>query len=109
MVSSRPGSISAAIRLRRDADSYECSRPGRALDRERSANLGRTAAHRVETEMTGMPGGGVEPSSVVANLEDDLALLSLDSNLRRARPGVLVDIGERFPRDREQLRLHVLG
>ena len=59
--------------------------------------------------MTGMSGGWVEAPPVVADLEDHLALLSLDPNARRARPGVLVDIRERFPPDGEQLGFNELG
>ena len=60
MVSSRRGCISGAIRFRRDPDSYDCPRPRCARDREPPADLGRTAAHRLQAEVTGMSGGWVE-------------------------------------------------
>jgi hypothetical protein len=48
-----------------------------------------------------MPGGRVEARPVVADLQDDLALLSLDANVRRAGRGVLLDVRERFAPDGE--------
>src|SRR5215217_4724188 len=56
-----------------------------------------------------MPNGRVEAPPVVADLQDDLALLSLDANVRRARPGMLLDIRERFAPDGEQLAFSELG
>ena len=45
---------------------------GRALDREAAAYLGRAAAHRLEPEVAGVVGGGVEALPVVPDLEDDV-------------------------------------
>ena len=56
-----------------------------------------------------MSGGWVEAPPVVADLEDDLALLSLDANVRRGRSSVLLDIRERFPPDGEQLGFDEFG
>ena len=88
---------SGAIRLRRDSDSHEGSRPGRARDGDPPADLGRTAAHRVQAEVAGMPGGWVEAAPVVANLDDDLPLLRLDPNAGRGRAGVLPDVRRALP------------
>src|SRR4051812_4776161 len=105
MASPRPVSISGALRLRGDADADEGSRPRRARDRDPSADLGRPAAHRLQSEVTAMPGARVEAPSVVADLDDDLALLDVDPNVGRARLGVPLDVRQRFPRDAEQLGL----
>jgi hypothetical protein len=56
-----------------------------------------------------MSGGWVEAAPVVADLDDDLASLSLDPNVRCARRSVLLDIRERFPPDGEQLGFNELG
>src|SRR5215212_4751108 len=109
MVSSRPGSISGAIRFRWHADSYDCPGPRRARNRDPAANLGRAGAHRVQAEVTGMSGGWVEAPPVVADVDDDLRPPSLDPNLRGGGPGVPDYIRERLSSDGEQLRLHVLG
>src|SRR5215213_10281960 len=103
MVSSRRGAISGAFRFRGDADSYERSGSRRARDRDPPTDLGCAGAHRVQAEVTGMPGGWVEAAPVVVNLEDDLVSPSLDTNMRRARRSVLLDVEERFPRNGEQL------
>src|SRR5215211_1886300 len=109
MVSSRPVSMSDAIRLRRVADSYDCPGPRCARDRDPSADLGRTAAHRVQAEVTRMPAGWVEAAPVVMDLDDDLLTLSLDPNVRDGGSGVPHDIRERLPSNGEQLRFHLLG
>ena len=97
------------IRLGWNADSHSRSRLWRARDCEPPADLGGTAVHRVQAEVPGVSGGWVEAQPVVANLEDDAALLSLDANVHCARLGVLLGIRERLPPDREQLCLHSLG
>src|SRR5829696_7223579 len=109
MASSPAGSISGPIRFRRDADSYQCPRPRRSRDGEPPSDLSSTASHRVEAEVTGMSGGRVKAPPVVADLQDDLAVLSVDMNVCRARPGVLLDVCERFSSDGEQLCFNELG
>src|SRR3954454_7803285 len=101
IVWSRSSSILGPIRFRRHADSHECPRPRRACDRESRANLGCTAVHGVEAEMAGMSGGRLEARPVVADLQDHLALLNLDPNMRRARPGVLLHVRQCFAPDCE--------
>src|SRR4051812_18970992 len=103
MASSRPAPISGSVRFSGDADSYERPGPRLAPDRDPGADLGRAAAHRVEAEVIGVPPVGVETAPVVADLDDNLPLLGLDPNVRRARPGVLLDVQERLPPDVEEL------
>jgi hypothetical protein len=50
-----------------------------------------------------MSGAWVEAPPVIMDLHNDLPLLSFNSNVRGARPGVLLDIGQRLSSDREQL------
>src|SRR5215213_1449292 len=80
-----------------------------AREGELPADLGRTAAHRVKAEVTGMSGGWIEPAPVVADLDDDLLLVNVHPNLRHSRLGVHQDIGKRLPADGEQLSLHLPG
>src|SRR5215218_1865548 len=109
MVSSERGSISGAVRFRRDANPYDGSPSGRARDRDAPAHLDRTTAHRLQAEVTGMPVAGVEAAPVVTDLDDDLLPLSLHPNVRDGGFGVPHDIRERLSSDGEQLRFHLLG
>ena len=52
---------------------------GRARDRQEPADLGRTAAHRLETEVTWVGCGRVEATAVVADLDEHAPRSSLDA------------------------------
>ena len=83
MGSSRFVPISCPVGRGRHADPDERSRSRRARDRHPPAALGRAAAHRVEAEVTRMSGGRVEAPPVVADLEDNLALLGFSDSASR--------------------------
>ena len=55
--------------------------------------------------MTGVACSRVEATAVVADLDEHAPRSSLDANPRRARAGVLHDVGERLAPDAEQLGL----
>src|SRR5215208_6163768 len=82
-----------------DPDGDDGATPHHARDGELPADLRRTAAHRVEAEVTGMSGGGIEAPPVVVDLDDDFLLVSVHTNVRRCRPGVHQDIGKRLTAD----------
>ena len=93
----------------RDADAHDRPRARCARDRDSPADLGGTAPHRLQAEVAGMAGVRIEAAPVVADLEHHLPRPGRDPNVRRARPGVPLDIRERLAPDGEQLRLHLLG
>src|SRR5829696_240344 len=108
MVSSGLGSISGPICLRWDVYPDDGAEAGCARDREPPADLGRTAAHRLQAEMTGIFAGRVESLSVVADLYDDVALPSLHLDERRRGAGMLDDIRERLPADSIELGFYAV-
>src|SRR5215212_7190227 len=108
MLSSTSGSISASVRFGGHIHSHERAEARRARDREATADLGRAAAHRLESEVTGMADGGIEAAPVVADFDRDYARHDLDKHARGGRARVLLDVGERLAPDREQLRLDEL-
>src|SRR5215212_4624227 len=95
-------SISGPIRPGRDTNAHGRPRSGRARDGQAPADLGRTASHRLQAEVTRVSAGGVEAVPVVTDLDENLSVLSLDPNVRRGRPGVPQHIRERLAPDREQ-------
>ena len=91
-------------------DPDERAEPRRARDRQSPADLGRTAAHRVEAEVAGMAGGRVEPPPVVADLDEDHARPELPpARAPRSRRRASDDVGQRLAPDREQLGLDELA
>src|SRR3954471_5009633 len=89
----------------RDAHSHPRALPGCALDRQATPDLGRAAAHGLESEVPRMSLFRVEPQPVVSDLEDDLPRRGVDHDRRRAGAGVLDDIGKGLAGDSEELGL----
>src|SRR4051812_42174488 len=78
---------------------------GRARDGQKTADLLRPAAHRLETEVTGATRSRVEAAPVVADLDDHSSRTPFDPNPGPARVRVLENVGKRLSSDSEELGL----
>src|ERR1700737_3046971 len=83
----------------RDDGAHRRPRAEAAFNVESAAEIGRALAHRIQAEMPGKGGSGIESDAVVLDLQPNLGvdLSQHDANLRRSR--VPAGIVQRLLRD----------
>src|SRR6185436_10196851 len=93
ILSSGSGATGDTIAIGRDLRADHGAPARRAVDCELPADLGRTAPHRLEPEVAGVPGGRVETEPVVADFDQDAVTRRLDADPRGRGVRVLHDVG----------------
>ncbi len=81
--------------------------PGRAVDSDCGADLGCSAAHRFEPEVSDEDGGGIEPTAIVTDFEDDQLVIAGDGHVGVLRLRVFGHVGKRLLPDPIEVLLAV--